>query len=78
MNAITEATLIERAARAERRFCSRWLFVYEQPCKYLSSFDQGTQMLTLRNSRGDLAAFRYNSKHDRLTRVDENAGGGAA
>jgi hypothetical protein len=67
---VDQDTLVERAARAELRFSDRWLFVHEQPCKNLSTFDERTQLLTLRNVRGDLATYRYSAKRNRLTRIE--------
>lgn len=63
-------TLIDRAAAAMRKRSQREGFVYEEPCKASSTFDPSTQTLTLRNARGDLGAFRYNAKFDRLTYVE--------
>jgi len=70
---INEDALIERSAAAMLKRSKRDGFVYEEPCKALSTFNEATQILTLRNVRGDLGTFRYNAKTDRLTYVEVQA-----
>ncbi|MBK9656912.1 MAG: hypothetical protein IPO66_16255 [Rhodanobacteraceae bacterium] len=69
---INEDALIERSAAAMLKAQARRI-VYEEPCKALSTFNEATQILTLRNVRGDLGTFRYNAKTDRLTYVEVQA-----
>jgi hypothetical protein len=67
---VDEAALIERAARAMEKHAKREGYMYQEPCKTLSTFDHDTQTLTLRNVNGVLATFRYNAKANRLTYVE--------
>lgn len=57
--------LFTRAVRAYLRRCDRSGVMRQQPSRASSDIDDGG--VVLRNTRGELARFRYDASRDRLT-----------